>query len=294
MANIIRDMMNEPIDLDNRTPVVAPKTEPIPASAFNKQDHTTLYWLGGGGFMLNSHGTVILLDPILELRTKDPMVDASGHKMLQPFPMYTKDIQGCDLILFTHDDADHANAQTVNQLAARDIPMAGPARVFETLVKQGMKPYNYTVCHAGEDFTVNDLSFHVLHGDHPWHCIDDGKRFYPEDCVGYVVSTPDGGIFFTGDTRLLPEHLYLKDITILPLDVTKCVFHLSRPGATLLANKYPEAYLLPYHYGMFDAPEIPAQEGGDPELVLQNVNNRDRALVVAPGHPVSIKNHKLI
>ena len=287
-------MMNELVDLDNRVPVVAPPTEAIPSSAFGKQDYTTLYWLGGGGFLLNARGTIILVDPVLELKSEDPMVDAAGHLMLRPFPLYTKDVVRCDMILFTHDDADHANPETINQLADRDIPLMGSARVFETLVKQGMKPYNYTVCHAGEKYTVNDIKIEIAPGDHPWHCIDDGRRFYPEDCVGFIVRSGDGGVYFTGDTRLMQENLYYEDIALLPLDVSRCIFHLSRPGAALLANKYANAYLVPYHYGMFDAPDCPAQEGGDPELVLINVNNRERAQVVGPGHPVSIHDRKLI
>lgn len=294
MARYIRDMMNELVDLENRVPVIAPPTEPIPASAFDKQDCTTLYWLGGGGFMLNARGTIILVDPILELKCEDPMTDAAGHLMLRPFPMFTKDVVRCDMILFTHDDGDHANPETINQLAERDIPLMGSARVFETLVKAGMKPQNYTVCHAYEKYTVGNTTIKITPADHPWHCIDDGRKFYPEDCVGFIVRTPDGGIFFTGDTRLMQEHLYHEDITILPLDVSKCSFHLGRPGAALLANKYPDSYLVPYHYGMFDAPDCPAQEGGDPELVFQNVNNPERALTVGPGHPVVIKDRKLI
>lgn len=294
MANIIRDMMNEEVNLDTRVPVIAPPTEKMTAKAFEQQDCTTLYWLGGGGFMLNARGTIILVDPILELKSEDPMIDADGHLMLRPFPMYTKDVVRCDMILFTHDDGDHANPETVNQLAERDIPMLGSARVFETLVKQGMKPYNFTVAHAGEKYKVGPLSIEITPADHPWHCIDDGRRFCPEDCVGFVVRTEDGGVFFTGDTRLMQEHLYMEDIALLPLDVSKCTFHLGRSAAALLANKYADAYLVPYHYGMFDAPDCPAQEGGDPELVLRNVNNRERGLVVGPGHPVSIRDRKLI
>lgn len=50
----------------------------------------------------------------------------------------------------------------------------------------------------------------------------------------------------------MKEHIGIPDVVLLPLDVSKCVFHLGRPAAALLANKYPEAYLLPYHYGTFD------------------------------------------
>lgn len=295
MARYIVDMMNEKIDMDTRVPVVAPETQMMGAEVFEKIDDTKVYWLGGGGFMVNSRGTVILIDPILETAQGDPMAAANGAKLLIRFPMKTADVRKCDMVLFTHDDGDHANPETVNILADKGVEMMGSARVFETLVKQGMKPDHYTVCHARETYHVGETEIEILPGDHPWQLIDGGRCFYPEDCVGFIVKTPDGTIVFTGDTRLMKEHIGIPDVVLLPLDVSKCVFHLGRPAAALLANKYPEAYLLPYHYGTFDNPECPAQEGGDPQLVLKNVNHGDeRALIVGPGCPVTIRAGKLV
>lgn len=295
MPRYIVDMMNEKIDMDTRKPTLAPETQPIEKEAFELCDHTKIYWLGGGGFMVNSRGKILLVDPMLEMKDKDGMIAANGHKLLRPFPMETKDIKKCDMILFTHDDGDHANPETVNILAAKGVKMLGSARVFETLVKQGMNPENYTVCHAGETYSVGEIEIDILPGDHPWQLIDGGRVFYPEDCVGFVVKTKDGTIVFTGDTRLMKEHVGIPGVVVLPLDVSKCVFHLGRPAAALLANKYPDAYIIPYHYGTFDYPECPAQEGGDPQLVLQNVENgAERGLIVGPGCPVTICEGKLL
>lgn len=293
MSNYIVDMMNERIDLDARTPVRAPETEHIPPSAFEGRDCTAVYWLGGGGFLVNARGTVLLVDPVLETRPGEPLVSCGGQKLLLPLPLGTGEVARCDRVLYTHDDWDHACPDTARGLAGRDTPMLGSARVFETLVKQGVKPGGFTVCHAGEAYEEGGVRIEVIPGDHPWQLIDEeayGRPFYPEECVGYVVRTPDGGILFTGDTRLLPQHFHHPGITLLPLDVSRCVFHLGRPSAALLANRYPQAHLLPYHYGTMDFPECPGQEGGDPELVLRNVNGgRERAHVVAPGHPVILR-----
>lgn len=295
MAKYIVDMMNERIDLETRTPVIAPETKPMSGKDFLPCENTRVYWLGGGGFMVNSRGTILMIDPILEIKSREPLVAASNHRMLRPFPMETRDVTRCDMLLFTHDDGDHANPETVNILADKGVKMLGSARVFETLVKQGMKPDGYTVCHAGERYQVNDVELEILPGDHPWQLINGGRCFYPEDCVGFIVKTEDGTIIFTGDTRLLKEHIGIPDVVLLPLDVSKCVFHLGRPGAALLANKYPDAYILPYHYGMFDYPECPAQEGGEPELVLQNVTGgKERGLIVGPGCPVTIQDGRIV
>ena len=36
------------------------------ASDFETIDHTAVYWLGNGGAMINSRGTIILIDPLLK------------------------------------------------------------------------------------------------------------------------------------------------------------------------------------------------------------------------------------
>lgn len=236
MSKYIVDMMNEKIEMDERVPVIAPETKMMGEEAFVKCDNTKIYWLGGGGFMVNSRGTVLLIDPMLEMKDKENMIAANGHKLLQCFPMETKDVRKCDRILFTHDDGDHANSETVNILADKDVKMLGSARVFETLVKQGMKPDNYEVCHAGETYSVESLEITIIPADHPWQLIDGGRVFYPEDCVGFVVKTPDGTIMFTGDTRLMKDHMGLPELTLLPLDVSKCTFHLGR-SAVRIARK---------------------------------------------------------
>ena len=33
---------------------------------FEKSNHIGVYWLGGGGAMINSYGTVIMIDPLLK------------------------------------------------------------------------------------------------------------------------------------------------------------------------------------------------------------------------------------
>lgn len=297
MTKIIYNYMNEPIDMDTRKVTVAPKTIPITKEAFRKDtDYTALYWLGGGGFMINSRGTIILVDPTIETLTDQPMRCENGHPMLIPFPIDADNIIRCDQVLYTHNDGDHAGVKTAQKLAERDIPMMGSSLVFETLVKKEMKPYLFQVVHAGEEHYINDISLKIIPADHPWQLINEeefGRPFYPEECVGYIVNTQDGGILFTGDSRLIKEHVNNTNIVVIPLDTSNCSFHLGRSCATLLANKYINAYLIPYHYGTFDMPIIPAQEGGDPQFVLNNVkNSKQRARIVAPGQPFMFRKGK--
>jgi hypothetical protein len=43
----------------------APKTQPFGEEAFGTSDRTTLRWLGMAGFLINSRGTTLMVDPCL-------------------------------------------------------------------------------------------------------------------------------------------------------------------------------------------------------------------------------------
>lgn len=72
--------------------------KPITQDAFSPIGHTELRWLGGGGIMFNSHGTVIMIDPVLE-----------GFDMPLLFdpPIAAQSVPNLDGVLITHIDNDH-------------------------------------------------------------------------------------------------------------------------------------------------------------------------------------------
>jgi L-ascorbate metabolism protein UlaG (beta-lactamase superfamily) len=44
----------------------APQPQPFGGEGFGPSDGTTLRWLGMAGFLINSRGTMIMVDPLLE------------------------------------------------------------------------------------------------------------------------------------------------------------------------------------------------------------------------------------
>mgnify|MGYP000217110961 CR=1 FL=1 len=78
------------------------------------------------------------------------------------------------------------------------------------------------------------------------------------ECCGFLIDAPEGRLYFPGDTRLMEYHLSLTDIDVLALDVSTCEYHLNHTSAIVLANHFPKAYLLPFHYGTYDCPTVAA------------------------------------
>ena len=86
----------------------APKTQPFGAEAFGADDGTTLRWLGMAGFLINSRGTTLMVDPLLEGFDMPIMID---------MPIAAKDVPDVDAILVTHCDNDPHSVPTCRALA---------------------------------------------------------------------------------------------------------------------------------------------------------------------------------
>ena len=82
---------------------IAPKTISIRHQAFQPISHTDIYWLSGAGMMINSHGTVIMIDPLLEGFDLPLLVD---------IPIIPQDVPHLDGVLITHCDNDHFSRMT--------------------------------------------------------------------------------------------------------------------------------------------------------------------------------------
>lgn len=296
MEQYVINMINQKIDLKKRTVTRAKDSVPVPAQAFDSREDTALYWLTGGGFLLNSRGTILMVDPVMEHAPGEPRICETGQKLIVDLPLQTDQVPRCDAVLYTHSDLDHVGSKTSWKLALKHVRRIAPAPVAMLLVEYGADPGDISVCRSGERYEAGKVRIEIIPSDHPWQLIDRkkyGRPFRGDDTCGFVVRTLDGSFMFTGDTRLMEEHLDVKDVDVLLVDTCPCIFHLNREGAIILSNAHENAYLIPYHYGCFDEPEIPAQENGDPALVFDSVRNADkRARILAPGEPFILRNRK--
>ena len=86
------------IKINEKGQAVAPKIHLITDEAFKKIDHTEIRWLGNASIMINSHGTNIMIDPLLEGFDMPLLID---------MPILPQDIPTLDALLVTHIDNDH-------------------------------------------------------------------------------------------------------------------------------------------------------------------------------------------
>jgi L-ascorbate metabolism protein UlaG (beta-lactamase superfamily) len=264
----------------------APASRPIPPAAFGPAHDTALWWLTNAGFLINCRGALIMLDPAISMDPASPGLHESGHRLLVQLPITAHAVPRLDAVLYTHSDSDHLAPITARALAKTGALFAGPPPVAEGLADLGLRRDRIQLVRPGEPFRVAEVEIVPTPADHPWQLKDParfGAPFLPEDCCGYLMRTPDGVIWCPGDTRLMSEHLLIRGVDLLLVDASNSEYHLGPKASASLADNLPEAALVPYHYGCYDAPDHEAYNG-DPAAVAANMrSDKGRLQCLAPG-----------
>jgi L-ascorbate metabolism protein UlaG (beta-lactamase superfamily) len=263
-----------------RPQAVAGPTETFGAEAFEAVSGTTLRWLGMAGFLINSRGTVLAVDPLL---------GGFDMPLLIDFPIAVDAVPRLDAVLVTHSDNDHFSRPTCRDLARVTAAFHSTRFVASEMVGEGLPAQGHDI---GDRFDVGDVRVTVTPADHAWQNAfpEPGQRFFrDEDACGFWIETPDGTIWAPGDSRLIREHhLAMPTPDALLFDFSDSEWHFTFDGAVEMANAYPTTHLLLHHWGSVDAPDF-APFNGDPADVLRAVSNPERIHVLAPGEPYRLE-----
>jgi L-ascorbate metabolism protein UlaG (beta-lactamase superfamily) len=254
-------------------------TQAFGAEAFDPGKGTVLRWLGMAGFLINSRGTTIMLDPLLGGFDMPVMIE---------FPITAEAVPGLDAVLVTHSDNDHYSVPTCRDLAGVTRAYHSTRYVASLMQREGIPAHGHNI---GDDFAIGPVRVRVTPTDHAWQNASPGasdRVFQPEDACGFWIETPDGTIWAPGDSRLIPEHhLRMPTPDALLFDFSDSDWHFGLDGAIAMANAYPHTPLLLHHWGSVDAPDF-APFNADPASLPDRVDNPERIQVLAPGEPFTL------
>ena len=258
----------------------APKTQAFGVEAFEAGDGTVLRWLGMAGFLINSRGTTLMVDPLLGGFDMPVMIE---------FPIAAAEVPKLDAVLVTHSDNDHYSVPTCRDLAEVTREYHSTQYVASLMKQEGFPAYGHDI---REHFGLGPVDVEVTPADHAWQNASPGasdRIFEPEDCCGFWIETPDGTIWAPGDSRLIPEHhLRMPSPDALLFDFSDSEWHFGLDGAIEMANAYPQTPLLLHHWGCVDAPDF-APFNADPDSLLDRVQNPERIQLLAPGEPFMLR-----
>lgn len=256
-----------------------PATQPFGAMAFAKTDKTVIHWLGNAGFLINSRGTNLMVDPLLQGFDMPIMID---------IPIAPQNVPHLDAVLITHADNDHYSIPTLKDLAAVTKAFHSTVYVDSLMKNQGFPSFGHDI---GDEFKVGSMTVKLTPADHDWQNSFPGaadRFFHKKDCTGFWIETLDGNIWATGDSRLMSEHLTMPPPDAIFFDFSDSEFHFTFEGAVKLANAYPNTPLLLCHWGTIDAPDF-SPFNGDPEQLINKVVNPERIVLLAPGEPYQLQ-----
>lgn len=264
---------------ENKTQSVAPKTQSFGNEAFKKTDDTTIHWLGNAGVFINSRGTCLMIDPVLEGFDMPLLID---------MPIVPKDVPHLDAVLITHCDNDHFSRMTCKNLSTVCDTYHTTHYVTELMNEEQIGAAHGHDIH--DTFDISHIHVELTPADHAWQneYLPDGRVFNFEDFCGFYLRTPDGSLWVVGDSRLLDEQLHMPVPDAILFDFSDDSWHIGLDNAIKLANAYPETDLILSHWGSVDAPDMKAFNA-DPTSLDGRVVNPERVHLLAPGEPFKLK-----
>jgi len=237
-----------------------------------------LWWLGQAGFALRSaDGKVVFVDPYLS----DAVERLHGFKRLS-LPPIAPDEVIADLVVLTHEHADHLDPDALPVIASRNptCRFAAPAGCKEGLEGAGI---------AADRWVMLDLTGHheeqgmVIHT-----CPADHGDFAPS-AVAVMLDVDGVRFMFTGDTSLRPglfrPLLDLKPDVLLPC-INGVFGNMGHVDAAMLVQMAAPGIAIPCHFWTF------AEQGaGDPGGFLhacRQLAPATQAMVLRPGETLVV------
>lgn len=261
--------------INEKGQAVAPDTVKMTEKDFEDQGDTKVYWLGGGGAMINSHGTVVMIDPLLEGFDMPLLID---------MVMDVDQVGHVDGIFVSHVDNDHYSRPTLRDIKDR-VDEVHTSYYIAGLMKEECGIPD-AVGHTWYDkVQIRDIEVEFMPADHNWQngiAKYQYREWKKEEYFGFYVRCQDAKIWYVGDSRLMDYQLHMEAPDVILFDFADNPVHIGLENAYKLANAYPDSKLVCIHWGCVDAPTSSAFNG-NPQDIMDHVVNPERVVVLAPG-----------
>ena len=207
-------------------------------------------WLGQSGYLLWDDETAVAIDPYLS----DSVNRIAGRPRVPEIPVLPGDLRA-DVVVCTHDHADHLDPDTVAAMRPEERMFYAPSDCLEHLRQLGavrVAPFDEGAVVTAGKFTLEAVF--ALHS---------------VPAVGVFVTYEGKRLWFSGDTlydsRL--EQMAQRRPDVVFLCINGKLGNMNVDEAVRLAGLMEGSVAVPAHYGMF------ASNTEDPQKFTSRVEN---------------------
>jgi L-ascorbate 6-phosphate lactonase len=205
----------------------------------NHHSGMAVWWTGHNGWLIKSDSLLISFD--LALESSDRSV---------PAPVSALELAAVlDIAFITHEHGDHFERETCAILNANSHCLfVMPANCLEAARELKIPESRIRVAEPRKPFDLGAVRVEPLRAIHgnPRFAVFYDANF--QDC-GYVITVDGKRLLQMGDTVLLEDHLFLKNIDVLFFSPTEHNTHID--PSVILINELQPRYIFPQHRDTF-------------------------------------------
>lgn len=195
-----------------------------------------LWWAGHNSWIIKSGNLVVATDLYLE-----------NNLRLAPSPITAEELASeIDVSFVTHAHGDHFNEHTSRVLLEKSsCVFVMPESCLAVARKLKIPDHRIVVAKPRESFEVKGVKVDVIraiHGNANFAIYYEANL---QDC-GYVFTIGGKTFLQPGDSYLLEDHLFLKNVDILFFSPTEHNMYIDR--SVILINTLEPAYIFPQHH----------------------------------------------
>ena len=222
-----------------------------------------IWWTGQEGFVFKLRGQIIYIDPYLSnYAEKITKGKPDEHVRIKPAPMKPEDVNNADIVLCTHNHADHIDPEGIPIIAAKShrAHFVVPECARETMRDFGIDDKQIHTMKGDDDLLLKDIHIHAVPAKHE-EFDKHPQKGYPY--LSYLINIDGISVFHAGDTIPYPGQVervkkHRIDIAFLPVngrDELRHKFDLAGnftcEEAVRFALDIKAGLTIPMHYDMF-------------------------------------------
>lgn len=202
----------------------------------NHQEGTKIWWAGHNSWIIKSGDLVVTTDIFLEEENR-----------IDPLPITAEELaEVIDISFVSHWHGDHFNGYTSRILSNNsDCTFVLPENALDEADQFGIPEDRIVVAKPRESFEIDGIqvdALRAIHGN------KDFAIYYQANLedVGYKFTINGTSFVQPGDTYLLEDHLFLKDVDVLFVSPTEHNMYIDR--SVILINRLNPDYIFPQHH----------------------------------------------